>query len=266
MQSMRELRAMPHDTDVVLHLLRSAIGAIPAHKEALASLGLLARRPGNGRHVSSGHVGSAVRHTWQSALASPTTQQLTKYMFVDPGDEVLAALDAEADMNVEHLRTSIGEPAIRVPITDRQAIRIESQPDGFGMIWPTDVDVVTAIGLALSVLPKPTDGDEAMIMQASGTAKTFPTKQIFDVLSNASEAVSVACIDIGPASFTWALGGGNGNKPDRRISFGDDYYARATVESLLAETAVLPDDATLSELLDVADETLYSHLPPAPQS
>jgi hypothetical protein len=192
-------------------------------------------------------------------------------MFVDPGDDVLAALDHElaqegASMRVERFRTSLDEPAALIVADTGQGVRIESQPDGFGMIWPTELDVVSVVERALSVLPEPKPGDEAIMTSDETFQKTLPVSALLGALATETETgqVSLVQLDIGPAALVWAQNSNGNGPPSRRVSFGDDYYVREKVGALLSRTAYLPGELALSEVLDAADETLGpQHFPPA---
>jgi hypothetical protein len=267
MQSVDELRAIPDESDVAVHLLRSAIGAIPEHKRILAAFGLLENRQrGKKRKISSGHIGKTVHCQWYARWAEGSDlAQITRYAYFDPGDEVLLSLDSRGavHMNVERFQTSLGELAAIIG-GEHRPVRIESQPDGFGITWHTELDVVVAMRRALAVIGEPSHRDEATIIR-DATPQTCPGNRVVQALLGTPETVSLVQVDIGTASLAWSQSGKD-TAPDRQMSFGDDYYIRSQVRSLLADTAVLSDGTELGIIIDVADDTLTSHSPSAQQS
>jgi hypothetical protein len=264
MQTKRELEEIPDGSEVIIHLLRSASRAIPEHREGLVAFGLLEnKRRGKKRQLPSGHIGRTARRKWRPEYASARVQQLTRYMYVDqmgsdelPGSGSVTASESKSDddMSVDHYKTSRKKPAVFVTPKDGRGVQIESQPDGFGMTWATQLDALAAVEHALSVLSRPKKDDEAVLVIDSGPPKSLLASEVVDLLSENRGHVSLVRMDIGAASLAWADAA-----KERRMSFGDDLYARPVLRKLLEHTADLPGDGTLDRLLDVADDVLQAN-------
>ena len=269
MQTKRELEEIPDGSEVTIHLLRSARGAIPEHREGLVAFGLLEnRRSGKKRQLPPGHIGRTARRKWRREYASARVQQLTRYMYVDPiGSDELRGRDAVAapktksdtNMSVDRYKTSRKRPAVLVTPKDGRGVQIESQPEGFGMTWATQLDALAAVENALSVLNPPEEDDEAVLVVDSDPPKSLLASEVVDLLGENCDNVSLVRMDIGAASLAWADGGN-----ERRMSFGDDLYVRPLLHKLLERTADLPGEGTLDRLLDVADDVLQANMSSQP--
>lgn len=172
-------------------------------------------------------------------------------------------------MSVKEYSTSQGEPALVItPAGSNRAIRFESQPDGFGMIWPTTLDAVTALRQALAVLPDREPEDETTIIDASGEPRTYPALELFEQLEQSSDVVLVD-VELGTAAVAWAASTDADGQVDAQMSFGDDYYHADQVRSMLEGTDAMPaledrdgEDLDLVRILRAAEYALRAHLPP----
>jgi hypothetical protein len=263
-QSLWELRAIPDGAWVRVHLLRSANNATAEDLDALAGFDLAHGKPrGKQRRRSPAHVGRSTYLQWDARLASPRIQRLTRYAFFDPGGTILDAIDAaRVSMTVELFRTMRDEAAAIVSPTGGRPIRFESQPDGFGMIWPTRLDVVDALRRALPALPEPDDDDQATVV-SEGQSVRCPTREVVTVASATADRITLVRLEIGTAALAWAQGVGDAPAAQPQMSFGDDWYQPDRVRSLLARTADIPADTKLDAIVRVADSALRAHIRPA---
>ena len=168
-------------------------------------------------------------------------------------------------MSVEKFHTSLDEPAVVVVPERVRGVRIESQPDGFGMVWSTDLDEVRALKRALSASPQPDPDDRATIVRSSEPPEDCATDAVLEAVSRKPNVVTLVQVEVGTASLAWARSPSVANQPAAEMSFGDDYYPRRRVEKLLRTTAELPAGFKLDVLLGAADEALQARLPPAAQ-
>jgi hypothetical protein len=163
MQTLGELQQIQDGSLVVIHLLRSVIGAPDEHRQALVSLGLLneGHRGKKRTRVSSGHIGKTVQCVWRANLASSRTQQLTRYIYFDAGNDVLKSLEklwsrppyerpftgdddpphleGEGDMSISSYYAS-GGPSATIKIGNGDTMRIEAQSDDYALGWATELD------------------------------------------------------------------------------------------------------------------------------
>jgi hypothetical protein len=263
MQSLAELRGLYGD--VTAHLLWSTNGADEDHRDMLAGLGILPLDK-KGR-VQDTHIGRTVRIRWDDSFGTPRWQQLTRYVFFDPGDDALLdEFDGRSgSMKVERYKTSLGEPAALITLdagTDDD-VQIESQPDGFGIVWPTKLNAAEAVASIMSTLPNPSDGDRAFAIvetpdSTEGLLEEFPSGSVGDVLKRTNGSTAAVRVCIGSAAIGWAAAIGRGEAVGA-LSFGDDRYVHQDVATLLERTAILSAQAR-ALVLGVADETLQKHL------
>jgi hypothetical protein len=192
-------------------------------------------------------------------------------------------------LKVEQSSTSLGLPVIWADVDLGCTFRFESQPDGFGLMWPTHLRAEDAIRAALSVLPSPELDDLAKVHRRA-TYKEILGADIEEEIEDNPSEISLVRIDIGAAALVWAKSFGDGLAATTKVTFsgdgivvpedgirvevqsdkpglhvmshGDDWYRRERIAELLFKTApeyFVPD---LSPLLDRADLIMQDHLPP----
>lgn len=271
LQSFDELYAIPPGALVVAHLWRPAKRTDPAIQRVVAH-GLRLAQPRRRRDhgvsglIRSEHVGKVCGpFAWQSWMATASWQGATRCVFFDPGDAILNLVHRRSPMKLREHLTSRDEPALAVtPAGTDRSVRFESQPDGFGMVWPTNLDVVTALKHALAILPAPQADDEATIVGASGEPEVLPAAELLSRLEGSAD-VRLVDVDLGTAAIAWAGSDRDNTDHLAQMSFGDDYYNRDQVRSMLEETAAVPAQ-DVDGILSAAQFALRAHLPPTTQS
>lgn len=254
MQTLGELRAIPLGTPVVAHLFRGASDAEGETRRRITEeLGWL-----DIAHVGKTHG----PFLWTPNFVSAAWQDTTRYVFFDPGDDILQAMDWARGMSVHRYLTPLHEPAALIVPSSGHPVQFESHTDGFGMSWSTHLDVASALAAVLELIPPAEPEDEATIVHTPRRVERMSTSSVRNYLSEYGATVVLAQLDVGTAAVTWAAGK-ESLSPAAGMTFGDDYYQRDLVTAILSATLSLPPTRALDQVMTVADETLLAHLPPA---
>jgi hypothetical protein len=264
LQSLNALVEIPRGTPVVAHLWRPAKRHPSIHGLVAHGLQLADQTPARSTAaiLKSEHVGRTYGpFRWQPWMATASWQNATRCVFFDPGDAVLEHIYRGSQMSIEEYVTSKDEPAIVIsPNGNGRSFRFESQPDGFGVVWPTQLDAVAALSRAMAVLSAPEADDQATIASPNSGLRTCPTHELVECLQSSDVTPSLVHAEIGSASLAWARALDEDSLA--QMSFGDDYYVRGQVKAMLGDTADLPPGLNLDAVLSAADDALRAHLPP----
>ena len=134
-------------------------------------------------------------------------------------------------------------------------VRVRSNPDNsYVAVWPIRfVKAETAVRHALSVLPKPTREDHAVIL-GNGKQVDLSARRLLGALEGSKHPnPRIVRVELGAASLTWAawFDGERG-----QMSFSDEVFDREVLHPLLRETGQFPKGFNLHSLLDIASDTL----------